>query len=85
MAKIVKAEHRGPYTGDFLVDIQAYQGLSGSPIFDWDPEGQVSVVGIAARLSWRSIPAFGTSPVHNGLIGCFHIECAVDLIGSAVP
>ena len=85
VAKIIQPEHRGPYTGDFLVDMEAYQGFSGSPVFDWDQEGHLSVVGIAARLSWRLIPAFGTSPVHTGLIGCFHIERAIELIGSAVP
>lgn len=80
IAAIVKPEHRGPFTGDLLVGIEAYQGFSGSPIIYWDAEGQAKVAGVAARLSWRTIPAFGPEPVHSGLIGCFHISHVLDLI-----
>ena len=80
IAAIVKPEHRGPFTGDLLVGIEAYQGFSGSPIIYWDAEGQAKVAGVAARLSWRTIPAFGPRPVHSGFIGCFHISHVFDLM-----
>lgn len=80
IAAIVKPDHRGPFTGDLLVAIEAYQGFSGSPVIYWDMEGQPRLAGVAARLSWRTIPTFGPGPVHSGLIGCFHISHALDLI-----
>ena len=82
IAAIVKPEHRGPFTGDLLVEIEAYQGFSGSPLIYWNSEGQARLAGVAARLSWRTIPAFGPAPVHSGLIGCFHISHALDLMNA---
>ena len=83
IAAIVKPEHRGPLTGDLLVEIEAYQGFSGSPLIYWDAEGQARLAGVAARLSWRTIPVFGPAPGHSGLIGCFHISHALDLVCAA--
>ena len=80
IAKVVKPEYQGSATGDFLVDIEAYQGFSGGPIIYWDSDGKARLAGVAARLSWRQIPSFGSSPVHTGFIGCFHIQHALDLI-----
>lgn len=80
IAAIVKPGHRGPFTGDVLVGIEAYQGFSGSPIVCWGTDGQAKLAGVAARLSWRSIPAFGPGNVHSGFIGCFHIGHALDLV-----
>ena len=79
-AAIVKPEHRSPFTGDLLVGIEAYQGFSGSPVIYWDAEGQARLAGIAARLSWRKTPVFGPEHIHSGLIGCFHIGHALDLV-----
>ena len=80
IGKIVKSEHRASHTGDFLVEIEAYPGFSGSPLVCWDTEGQARLAGIATRFSWRTLQAFGPEPVHSGFIGCFHIQHAVDLI-----
>ena len=75
---IVRPESRSAHTGDFLVTAEAYPGFSGSPILSVEEEGKVSLVGIAARFSWRNIPAFNNAPVHTGLIGCFHIVHALE-------
>ena len=80
VAAIVKPNQRGKYTGDFLVDIEAYPGFSGSPIICWDAEGQPRFAGVAARYSWRTVPAFGSAPVHTGFVGCFHISHVSDMI-----
>lgn len=80
IAKIIKPENRGKATGDFLVGMEAYQGLSGSPIICYDEEGKIGLAGVAARLSWRPIQVFGPGPVHTGFIGCFHIQHALTLI-----
>ena len=80
IAKIVKPENRGPATAEFLVEMEAYQGFSGSPIACYDEEGQIGLAGVAVRLSWRSIQVFGPGPVHTGFIGCFHVQHAINLI-----
>ena len=80
IAKIVKPEHRASHTGDFLVEIEAYPGFSGSPIVCWDADGQVRLAGVATRYSWRTMQSFGPAPVHSGFIGCFYIQHAIDLI-----
>ena len=81
IAKTYQAEQRGPYTGDFLVEMKAYQGFSGSPIIYWTTEGSARIIGVATRLSWRTIPgAFGSNPVHTGFIGAFYIQHALELI-----
>ena len=77
---IVRPESRSAHTGDYLVMAEAYPGFSGSPVLSLDEEGKVSLVGIAARFSWRNIPAFNNAPVHTGLIGCFHIAYALEAI-----
>ena len=80
IGKIVKPEHRLPHTGDFLVEIEAYPGFSGSPIVCWNAEGQARLAGVATRYSWRKMQTFGSTPVHSGFIGCFYIQHAIDLI-----
>ena len=80
IARLVEPEKRGQFTGDFLVDIEAYHGFSGSPITYWDSDGNARLAGVAARLSWRHIQTFGNSPVHTGFVGCFHIQHALVLI-----
>ena len=80
IAKIVSPDNRGPYSGDFLIGIEAYPGFSGSPIICWDSDGQTVLVGVAARYSWRKYTTFGSVPIHSGFIGCFHIQHAFDLI-----
>ena len=80
ISAIMKRGHRGPYTGDFLLGIEAYQGFSGSPVIYWDTEGQPRLAGVAARLSWRAIPVLGPGSVHTGFIGCFHISHALELV-----
>ncbi|MYA49132.1 MAG: trypsin-like peptidase domain-containing protein [Chloroflexi bacterium] len=81
IAKIFRPERRGRFTGDFLVEMEAYQGFSGSPIIYWTPEGRASIIGIAARLSWRTIrEAFGPNPVHTGFIGGFYVQHALELM-----
>ena len=80
IAKIVNPNNRGAFTGDFLVDIEAYHGFSGSPVIYCDSEGQARLVGVAARMSWRTIPTFGAAPVPSGLIGCLHIQRAIGLL-----
>ena len=80
IGKIVKPEHRTNHTGDFLAEIKAYPGFSGSPIVCWDEGGQARLAGVATRFSWLTVQQLG--PVHSGYIGCFHIQHAVDLIGS---
>ena len=82
IAKLVRAENRGPYSGDFLVGMEAYPGFSGSPIICCDEEGDVSVVGVAARWSGRPLQKFGSGLVHTGLIGCFHMQHALKLMQS---
>ena len=79
VAKVVQPGRRGPFTGDFLVEIEAYQGFSGSPIVAWDAEGNARLTGIAARMSWRTVPTFGTAPVHSGFVGCFFVQHALEL------
>ena len=80
IAKIGKPGNRGRAAGDFLVEMEAYPGFSGSPIISFDEEGKAAVAGVAARWSWRSIAAFGPARVHTGFIGCFHIQHALQLI-----
>ena len=77
---ILRPETRGPYSGDFLVAMEAYPGFSGSPLLSWNEEGKVVLVGMTARFSWRNIPAFNNAPVHTGVIGCFHIAYALEVI-----
>ena len=80
VAKIVKLGMRSKFTGDFLADITAYPGFSGSPIVSWNEEGKIILTGVAARFSWRSVPQLGINQAHTGFIGCFHFQHAIDLI-----
>ena len=80
VAAVVKNGQRGPSTGDFLVEMEAYPGFSGSPIVYWDADKRPRVAGVAARISYRYIPQFEFGRVHTGLIGCFHIAHAMELI-----
>ena len=80
IAALVKNGQRGPGTGDFLVEMEAYPGFSGSPIVYWDTEKRPRIAGVAARISYRYIPILEFGRVHTGLIGCFHITHALDLI-----
>lgn len=80
IAKIYQPQHRGIHTGDLLVAMEAYQGFSGSPIIYWNQKREAKIIAIAARLSWQTVPAFGTSPIHTGFIGCFYIQHALNLV-----
>ena len=77
---ILRPETRGPHSGDFLVAMEAYPGFSGSPLLSRDEEGKVVLIGMAARFSWRTILPFNNAPVHTGVIGCFHIASALEVI-----
>ena len=78
----VQPDDRGPYTGDFLISIVAYPGFSGSPIVCWDEGRTPQLAGIAARYSWHESPEFGPGRFSTGVLGCFFIDHAVDLIRS---
>ena len=58
VARVVRDERRNSVSGDFMVAIEAYPGFSGSPILTRRLNGDVRLVGLAARWSWRTVPEF---------------------------
>ena len=82
IAKLVPEGQRNSASGEFVVDVQAYPGFSGSPIIYWDSSGQARIAGVAARFTRRVHNMFGTHSLHTGLIGCYHIADALNLISS---
>lgn len=83
LARLVKREHRIGASGEFLVEMLAYPGFSGSPLLRRSDDGECEIIGVASRWSYRNISALGYS-VHTGVIGCFTVEHAFNLTASSV-
>ena len=83
LARLVRREHRTGASGEFLVEMLAYPGFSGSPLLRRSDDGDCEIIGVASRWSYRNVSALGYS-VHTGVIGCFSVEHAFNLTASSV-